>query len=150
MNLLVSACLLGVSCRFDGCSKACPQVLALREKYHLIPVCPEQLGGLPTPRTAAELCGGKALSRDGEDRTEQYRRGAREALRIAELFGCRTAVLKSRSPSCGFGLIHDGSFSGAMTEGTGITAALLCEAGISLLNEDNAAAALLWEKADTV
>lgn len=142
MNVLVSACLLGVRCRYRGDSKPCPAVLALREKYCLIPVCPEQLGGLPTPRTPAELRGGLAVTSDGEDRTEPFARGARETLRLAELFGCRAAVLKSLSPSCGFGLIHDGSFSGALVPGNGVAAELLHRAGIPVLNEENAAEGL--------
>ena len=142
MNLLVSACLLGVCCRYCGDSKPCAPVIALREKYGLIPVCPEQLGGLPTPRPPVELRRGRAVSREGADCTAQFERGAREALRIAKLFSCRTAVLKSRSPSCGLGRIYDGTFSGTLAEGDGVAARLLRRSGLTVLNEEDAAAAL--------
>lgn len=146
MNLLVSACLLGLHCRYCGDGKPCAEVTALRDKHRLVPVCPEQLGGLPTPRPPVELCGGRAVDRNGADRTAQFERGAREALYVAKLFRCRTAVLKSRSPSCGFGQIYDGTFSGVLTEGDGVTARLLSEAGVAVLNEENAAAVLTGKK----
>lgn len=139
MNLLVSACLLGVCCRYDGLSKPCPAVLALREKYGLVPVCPEQLGGLPTPRPPAELRGGRVLNRCGADCTEQYRRGAEEALKLAGVFGCRAAVLKSRSPSCGLGRVYDGTFSGRLTDGNGVAAELLRRNGIDVFSEEDLA-----------
>lgn len=138
LNLLVSACLLGVNCRYRG--DACPgtDVKRLAERFGLIPVCPEQLGGLPTPRPPAELHGGRVVTANGGDVTEAFQKGAQEALRLAELFGCRYAVLKSRSPSCGAGCVYDGTFSGSLTKGDGVTAGLLKEAGLVLLNEDNA------------
>ena len=125
MNILVSACLLGVCCRYCGDGKPCPAVLALRDRYSLIPVCPEQLGGLPTPRSPVELRGGRAVARNGSDCTRQYERGAREALKLAKLFHCSTAILKSRSPACGFGQIYDGTFSGTRVAGNGVAAELL-------------------------
>ncbi len=138
MNLLVSACLLGVNCRY--CGDACPgaDVKYLAERFGLIPVCPEQLGGLPTPRPPAEIRGGRVVTVNGGDVTEAFQKGAQEALRLAELFGCRYAVLKNRSPSCGAGCIYDGTFSGSLTKGDGVTASLLKQAGLVLLNEDNA------------
>lgn len=142
MNLLVSACLLGVNCRYCGDGKPCAEVLALRKKYSLVPVCPEQLGGLPTPRPPVELQNGHAIDRAGNDRTEAFQRGAQETLKIARIFGCRSAVLKSKSPSCGCGKIYDGTFSGKLTEGCGITAGLLQKEGLHLLDEENAAAEL--------
>ncbi len=137
MNILVSACLLGVCCRYSGDGKPCPAVLSLHGQHHLIPVCPEQLGGLPTPRPPVELRGGRAVTQSGEDRTKQYELGACETLKLAKLFCCHTAVLKSRSPSCGFGQIYDGTFSGTLIEGNGVTANLLYRAGIEIRNEDN-------------
>lgn len=142
MNLLVSACLLGVNCRYCGDGKVSADVLALRQNCGLIPVCPEQLGGLPTPRPPVEISGGRAMDCGGNDRTEAFRRGAEEALKIAKLFGCRCAVLKDKSPSCGFGRIYDGTFTGTLTDGNGFTADLLSRAGIRILNEKNAAAEL--------
>ena len=111
--ILISACLLGVRCRYDGGSKPQEPILRLMEKYTLIPVCPEQLGGLPTPRLPSERIGAQVVMKDGTDVTAAYRRGAEEALRLARLFGCRRAVLKERSPSCGSGTIYDGSFPAA-------------------------------------
>lgn len=135
-SILVSACLLGEPCRYDGAAKPCDAVTALGERYRLIPVCPEQLGGLPTPRPASEIQpDGRVRNRAGADVTEAYRRGAAEALRVAEENGCRLAVLKEKSPSCGHGKIYDGSFSGVLTEGDGVTAALLTACGIRVIGE---------------
>lgn len=133
--ILISACLLGVRCRYDGGSKPQESILRLMEKYTLIPVCPEQLGGLPTPRLPSERIGAQVVMKDGTDVTAAYRRGAEEALRLARLFGCRRAVLKERSPSCGSGTIYDGSFSGRLAGGDGVTAALLRENGIAVCGE---------------
>lgn len=143
MNLLVSACLLGVRCRY--CGDACPGegVKSLADRFGLIPVCPEQLGGLPTPRPPAEIRNGRVVTASGSDVTQAYRKGAQETLNLAKLFGCRYAVLKSRSPSCGAGCIYDGTFSGTLTRGDGIAAELLLQAGITVLNEENAAAELI-------
>ena len=99
MKLLVSACLLGTCCRYDGASKAHPLSEQLLERHTLVPVCPEQLGGLPTPRPPAERRGDRVVTGDGSDVTEQYRRGAEEALRLCRQLGCGAAVLKERSPS---------------------------------------------------
>lgn len=134
-SILVSACLLGVRCRYDGGSKPQEPILRLMEKYTLIPVCPEQLGGLSPPRLPSERIADRVVMNDGTDVTEAYRRGAEEALRLARLFGCRLAVLKERSPSCGSGTIYDGSFSGRLTGGDGVTAALLRENGIAVYGE---------------
>lgn len=136
-SILVSACLLGANCKYSGGSNLCPEVVALKEIYHLVPVCPEQLGGLSTPREPAEQRGGLVLTRSGADVTAQFRRGAEEALRLANLLGCRKAVLKSRSPSCGAGPIYDGSFTGTLVPGRGIAAKLLLENGIAVFTEDS-------------
>ena len=101
MNILVSACLLGTPCRYNGKGVLAPEVRALMEEHHLIPVCPEILGGLATPRTPAERKGDRVVTKDGADVTKAYERGAKEVLRLARLFGCQAAVLKERSPSCG-------------------------------------------------
>ena len=141
MNILVSACLLGVSCRYDGRSVPCRAIVEAAAKgVRLIPFCPEIYGGLPTPRTPSERRGDLVLSKDGRDVTEQYRRGAQEALRLCRLFDCRAAVLKEKSPSCGSGRIYDGTFSGTLTDGDGVTAALLKENGIAVIGEMRAAA----------
>ena len=135
-TILVSACLLGVHCRYDGGSQRRDLLDALSDRYHLVPVCPEQLGGLPTPRTPSERVGAQILTKDGRDVTAQYRRGAEEALRLAKQFGCKSAVLKARSPSCGSGTIYDGTFSGGLTPGDGVTAELLKQSGIRVLSDE--------------
>ena len=134
-NILVSACLLGESCRYDGKSKPCERVIALSDTYNLIPICPEVMGGLPTPRTPSEICGELVLMKDGRDVTENYNRGAQEALKIARENACTLAILKEKSPSCGSGLIHNGLFDGSLVEGDGITAKLFKQAGIRVLGE---------------
>ena len=96
MKLLVSACLLGVGCRYDGKSNQLPQYKRLLKEHTCIPVCPEQLGGLPTPRCPAERLGGKIVTEDGRDVTEQFLRGTAEALRLCDLYHCKAALLKER------------------------------------------------------
>ena len=138
MTILVSACLLGCPCRYDGTAKADPRVLALMERHTLIPVCPEQLGGLPTPRLPSERREGGVFDRGGKDVTAQYRQGAEEVLRLARLYGCTHAVLKERSPSCGSGQIYDGSFSHVLVPGSGVAAELMAQNGITVLGESQA------------
>lgn len=135
MKLLVSACLLGVGCRYDGKSNQLPQYKRLLKEHTCIPICPEQLGGLPTPRCPAERLGGKIVTEDGRDVTEQFLRGTAEALRLCDLYHCKAALLKERSPSCGSGQIYDGSFSGTLTDGWGTAAALLRERGVCVVGE---------------
>ena len=134
-RILVSMCLLGVNCRYDGGGKALEEIGELMELAELIPVCPEILGGLPTPRVPSERLDGRVVTRDGRDVTAAFRRGAQEALKLAELFGARMALLKERSPSCGSGQIYDGSFSGGLTSGDGVTAELLKANGIAIFGE---------------
>lgn len=134
MKILISACLLGACCQYDGASKAHPLAAALAERHTLVPVCPEQLGGLPTPRPPAERRGGRVVTQSG-DVTEQYLRGAEETLKLCKLLGCEAAVLKERSPSCGRGQVYDGTFSGTLTAGDGVTAELLAAHGILVYGE---------------
>ena len=134
-NILISACLLGIGCRYDGKHKANSEVLSLGEKYNLIPVCPEIYGGLPTPRVPSERIGDKVMMKDGNDVTENYKRGAMEALELCRIYNIKTAILKERSPSCGKGEIYDGTFSGTLTERDGVTAELLIANGIRVLGE---------------
>ena len=133
--MVVSSCLAGVNSRFDGSSSPCQRVIDLVREGQAIPVCPEQLGGLPTPRPAAERRGELVLTQDGQDLTDNFRRGAQEALRIAQLAGCREAILKSDSPSCGSGRIRDGTFSGRFVDRDGVFAELLKQHGITVLTE---------------
>lgn len=139
MNILVSHCLLGEPCRYDGASRLDRQVLELHKAGHtLIPVCPEVLGGLDTPRAPAELQpDGRVVNEDGEDVTAAYRAGAEAALRIAREQGCTLAVLKARSPSCGCGEIYDGTFTRTLKGGWGVAARLLLEAGVTVMDEES-------------
>ncbi len=137
MRILVSACLLGTPCRYDGQSKPHPKVVGLSKTEDLIPFCPECMGGLPTPRPPAEIQGKRVVNAEGRDVTAQYRKGAEEALRLCKMLGIKRAILKAKSPSCGKGVVYDGSFSRTLTAGDGITAALLPENGIEVLTEED-------------
>ena len=162
MKIMVSACLAGENCKYNGGNNRNEKVLRLMADNEAITVCPEQMGGLMTPRVPAEVCSVKkqqmehgemttaaaetdsadecmerrVLAKDGTDVTEQFQRGAQEALKLAQLFGCKCAVLKSRSPSCGSGVIYDGTFTGTKIAGDGITAELLKEYGIKVFSEE--------------
>ena len=140
--LLISACLLGLSCRYDGKSVPAADVTALERYFTLVPVCPEIYGGLPTPRLPAERVGERVLRCDGADVTEEYRRGARAALELCRLLHIRVACLKEKSPSCGHGRIYDGTHSGTLTDGDGVTAELLLQAGVRVCGESGIPALL--------
>lgn len=134
---LCSACLLGIKCRYDGKSKLNKKVIKLSKKEILIPVCPEQLGGLPTPREPAEQKGKKVITKSGKDVTKFFVDGAEQVLKLAKLFGIKGAILKQRSPSCGCGQIYDGTFSGAVIQGNGVTTKLLKKNGIKVISEED-------------
>ena len=134
-NVLISGCLLGLDCRYDGGNNYIEEIEKLKELVNLIPVCPEQLGGLTTPRQPSEIRDGNVISKTGTDVTAEYEKGASEALKLAQLFGCRCAILKARSPSCGSGVIYDGTFSKNKTAGDGKTAELLKASGIKVYTE---------------
>ena len=127
---IVSACLAGFPCRYDGKANERADILALVKAGQAIPICPEQLGGLTTPRPPCEISGPRVVDADGADKTDAFLRGAQAALAIAQKYGVREALLKSRSPSCGAGVIYDGTFSKRLVPGDGITARLLRENGI--------------------
>lgn len=133
--IIVSACLAGEKCRYDGRSCLDEEIRELVLKHQAIAVCPESLGGLSVPRTASEIVNGKVVSFEGEDRTKQFIAGAQKALEIALKNNCRFAVFKSKSPSCGLHRIYDGTFSGTLVEGNGITAQLFLENGIQVMDE---------------
>ena len=138
MNVLVSACLMGFRCRYDGGAQRLDCLDALRERHVLVPVCPEVMGGLPTPREPSEIRSGRVVTRDGRDVTEAFARGAREAEKIALACGCRCALLKERSPSCGLGRVYDGTFTGTLMRGDGLCARLLSQRGLRVLGESQA------------
>jgi uncharacterized protein YbbK (DUF523 family) len=144
-RIAISACLLGVPCRYDG--KAFGKNLArVLDDYEIVPICPEQLGGLPTPRTPCEIQGGDGndvlagkayvIDKEGRDRTEAFVKGALVALELIEEKEISIAVLKSRSPSCGMGMIYAGSFDGKLKQGDGVVAALFKKMGIKIHDED--------------
>ena len=135
MNILISACLLGMSCRYNGEGQIIPGTDKLMEKHHLVPICPEIYGGLSTPREPSEIKNGRVISKSGNDLTEYFERGAEEILALAKLYHCKYAILKQRSPSCGYKEIYDGTFSGKIINGNGILAALLLKNGIVIIDE---------------
>lgn len=137
MNIAVSACLIGIDCKYNGESNKNDDVIALAKEHTLIPVCPEQLGGLPTPRIPSEIVNDRVITKDGRDVSDNYKKGAVSALCISKLSGCQAAVLKEGSPSCGSNFIYDGSFSGVKIPGTGICARLFEEEGIKVYSEKN-------------
>jgi len=132
---VVSACLAGVKCNYKQQSTPYQHIVDMVNNGVAIPVCPEQLGGLPTPRIPAEITGNKVMNKNGENVTEQFRFGAQEALRIALLARCDKAILKSNSPSCGVGYVYNGSFEGKLIKGNGIFAQLLMDKGIKVISE---------------
>ncbi len=134
-NVLISACFMGAGCRYDGKSIHLARLDELKVKYNLIPVCPELLGGLGTPRSPAEKVGDKVINKAGQDVTEYFHRGAEKALKMAQMYNCKYAILKEKSPSCGFGKIYDGTFSGTLVDGYGVTADLLFRNGITVIGE---------------
>lgn len=135
-KILVSACLFGNNCRYKGDNCFNEKLAKLGEDAVLIPVCPEQLGGLSTPRNPAERVGDKVISSVGKDVTEEYARGANLAVQIAKANSIDYCVLKANSPSCGKGVIYDGSFTGKKTSGNGLTVEMLLKEGFSVFTED--------------
>lgn len=140
--ILISACLCGVHCRYDGSAKPDEELITLLQNGKAVLVCPEQLGGLTTPRSSAELqrgdgtaaLAGKAsvMNTAGEDVTAAFIKGAEETLQLARICKAERAILKSNSPSCGCGTVYDGTFTGILTQGDGVTAALLKQNGIQV------------------
>lgn len=135
MNILISACLLGRKCRYDGKDKNKIDLSILTE-HNLFPVCPEVDGGLPVPRAPSERVGVYIMNKEGKDVTKEYILGAELALKTAVDNNCSIAILKAKSPSCGKGIIYDGTFSRNLTEGNGVTAELLIKNGITVYTED--------------
>lgn len=154
--ILVSACLAGVNCKYNGKNNYVEVFEKMVANGEAIPVCPEQLGGCPTPRPPVEISGGDgagvldgrcaATRKNGEDVSSELIKGAEETLKIAQIAGADRAVLKARSPSCGFGTIYDGSFSGRIKKGNGVTSDLLMRNGIQVITEEEWGAAGFSEK----
>ena len=142
MLYLVSSCLAGVNCRYDGKDNKNKDIVELVRRGQAIPICPEQLGGLPTPRTSCEIVmdemwNKKVISKDEQDFTKEFIEGAEKTLSIAKIIGVKKAILKAKSPSCGCGLIYDGTFSGKLIKGNGLTAELLIKNGIEVYTEND-------------
>lgn len=136
-TLLISACLMGVNCKYSGGNNALPEDVLhkLRQRYRLIPVCPEVAGGLPTPRLPSERRGDRVINRGGEDVTAAFRCGAEIAAQLAQRFDAHRALLKSNSPSCGSGMIYDGSFSGTLIPGDGVTTEYLKNKNLTIFDD---------------
>ena len=134
-KLLISACLLGRNCKYNGGNNYIPLTEALKERYELVPVCPECLGGLPIPHEPSERVGDRVLSKSGADVTAAFQRGAEKTLALALQHGVKKAVLKERSPSCGCGSIYDGTFTGTVVSGSGVAAELLLAHGVEIYGE---------------
>lgn len=135
-KILVSACLLGVNCKYDGENNINEKVLEYIKDKEVIPICPEIYGGLKTPRTPSEILKDKVMTKDNIEVTKEYRKGAEETLYLAKLFNVKKALLKAKSPSCGNKEIYDGTFTKNKIKGMGITARLLKENGIEILSEE--------------
>lgn len=135
-KILVSACLAGINCKYDGGNNEHQKIIDLINNKDVILVCPEQLGGLKTPRPAAERLGNKVVTKEQIDVTKEYKKGATEVLMLAKKFNIKKAILKSRSPSCGINEIYDGTFSHNLIRGDGITAELLKKNGIEVISSD--------------
>ena len=133
-KILVSACLLGVNCRYDGGNNHSDKIDEFLKDYEIIPICPEIMGGLPTPRIASERLKDKVITKDGRDVTKQYIKGAEECLFLAKKYNVKKALLKLRSPSCGNEKIYDGTFTHTVIDGDGVTAELLKNNGIEIIS----------------
>ena len=135
-KILISACLVGDKCKYDGHSNYTPLIKDLLEKYELVPFCPEVEGGLPTPRKPNERRGDKVFNNAEKDVTKYFLAGAEKALNICKYLDIKVAILKERSPSCGVHEIHDGTFSNKKIKGEGVTTELLRKNGITVISED--------------
>jgi uncharacterized protein YbbK (DUF523 family) len=133
--IVVSECLLGINCKYNGENNACKSLINLSKKGCVIPVCPEQLGGLPTPRIPAEIIGSKVFNKMGKDVTNNFIKGADEAMKLVNLVKPKFIVLKANSPSCGYKKIYDGNFCGQIVDGNGIFAQKLIDKNYNIITE---------------
>ena len=137
MTILVSACLLGENCKYNGGNNRSERVLRYVAGHEVIPVCPEMLGGLPCPRKPVEWVGERVLTRDGDDCTAAFRLGVQRTMEIIADKQIDLAILQSRSPTCGVKQIYDGTFSGTRIDGMGALARVLHERGIPLMDAED-------------
>ena len=140
MKVMVSACLLGENCKYNGGNNLNPELLRLLSGHTVIPVCPEVLGGLPVPRIPAEIVDGTVINREGVSVDAAFRRGAGKALEIAAAEQPDLVILQPRSPSCGAGQIYDGTFSGTLVRGKGVFAEMAVNAGFRVMDAEDALA----------
>lgn len=134
MKIAVSACLLGDNCKYNGGNNFSEKVAEFIKDHEVIPVCPEVMGGLPTPRQSSEIVGGVVMHKDGVPVDEEFRRGAESALKKVLENGVELVILQSRSPSCGVKQVYDGTFTGNLIPGQGVFAKLLSDNGIRVLD----------------
>lgn len=135
-NIVVSACLIGYNCKYNGNNNYCSKIEKLKNQYNLIAICPEVLGGLPTPRVPSEIIGDKVINQEGLDVTKNYNKGANLALEKVLLNNCQIAILKAKSPSCGCGKIYDGTFTSTLINGDGVTTKLFKKHNIKVYTEE--------------
>lgn len=134
-KVLISACLAGYKCRYDGNSKPVKEIIDFICDNEVVLVCPEQLANLPIPRDPSEIVGDKVINSKGKDVTKEFKNGAKKALEIAIDNNVELAILKSKSPSCGKGKIYDGTFTRTLKEGNGLFADLCIKHGIKVISE---------------
>ncbi len=134
-KILVSACLLGVNCKYTGGNNYNDKIMEYLSDKEIIPICPEIMGGLPTPRIASERKDDRVITKDGKDVTANFKKGAEETLNLAKRLGATKAILKCKSPSCGYQKIYDGNFDGNIIDGNGVTTELLLKNNFEILTE---------------
>jgi len=139
--LIISACLVGVNCKYNGGNNKNKKIYEIFKEAKAVSVCPEVLGGMDIPRIPCEIKSfsnkRRVINKEGKDQTQKFKRGAEKTLKIAKSIGAKKAIMKSRSPSCGFGKIYDGNFSNTLIKGNGITAELLNKNGIEIITEND-------------
>ena len=137
IKYIISACLAGLPCKYNGGSNPCPELVKLFQAGLVLPLCPETLAGLTSPRLPSEISlDGRVMSKDGQDLSQKFNEGAVKALQMALKTGCKLAIVKSRSPSCGYKKIYDGSFTGNLREGNGKWTELLLANGYEIWTEE--------------
>lgn len=134
--ILVSACLCGINCKYNGKNNYNKKIFNLVKEGKAIPICPEQLGGLSTPRVPSEIKNGRVINKEGIDVTDNFKKGALEVLELCKKLNINKVILKSKSPSCGKGLIYSGDFDGKLVEGNGILTELLLKNDIEVITYD--------------
>lgn len=135
--ILVSACLCGINCKYNGSNNYDEKIFNLVKEGIAIPICPEQLGGLSTPRVPSEIKNNRVINKDGVDVTDNFKKGALEVLELCKKLNINKVILKSKSPSCGKGKIYSGDFDGKLVDGNGILTDMLLKNNIEVINSDD-------------